>query len=157
MEPESSWWIENAATLWLLAGAAMVALEVSLGMISIVLLFTGLAAIVVGASLLLGLVAFDSVLTQWSLFFAATAAWGAGLWKPLRQLRSRKSNEFNNMIGDKAKVLEGGIAPKQQGNIRWSGTVMKAELEETVTQSLPEGANVEIVSVKGTVATVRPV
>jgi membrane protein implicated in regulation of membrane protease activity len=146
--------LANASALWLIVGIAMVFVEVSLGMATVVLLFTGLAAITVGALILFGAIDSESGYVQLSVFFVLSIVWTAALWKPLKNWRSNSKASFSNMVGETGRVEGGDLAPGKKGSIRWSGTVMQAILAEGEAP-VSEGQDVTIISIKGTVATVK--
>ncbi len=73
----------NPSSIWLIAGALLIILEIVL-FPGIGFLFAGLGAISVSAGLITGWI--DSLSAQFILFFLATAFWTAVLWKPLQIL-----------------------------------------------------------------------
>jgi len=124
------------ALIWLLTGALCFALE-AMAVPGIGFLFAGFAAISVG-----GLINFDfldpySPLPQFAFFFVLIFVWAAVLWAPLASYKRRnKSDEYINVIGDavvvKSRILEKGKA----GKVFWSGTIMKARLDEKDVQKV---------------------
>ena len=60
------------------------------------------------------------------------------------------------MIGDTAVIALSGLQKGARGQVRWSGTVMSAELDATEPAlGLAEGTMVRIVAVKGNVLYVK--
>lgn len=144
------------AYLWMAAGAVLMFLEVMV-LPGIGLLFTGLAAICVGIVIQLGMAASENVFVQAAWFFALTAAWAAILWKPMQRFRSGKTESYSNMVGESAEVTGGGLHKGRKGKVKWSGTIMNAELAADAGEaSLEDGATVEIVKMEGITLIVRP-
>ncbi|MDG1286354.1 MAG: NfeD family protein [Rickettsiales bacterium] len=147
--------LANAPYLWLALGAMLLALE-AFGASGIGFLFAGLAAIVTAILAHLGWA--ETVWTQTTWFFAATVGWAILLWVPMQRSKAQKDaglDGFNNMVGDEVIVLEGGLQADKTGQVRWSGTTMKAKLVDGVSEQV-EGATVLIQDVKGTVLLVAP-
>ena len=72
-----------ANTVWFIAGAALIAIEIFL-VPGTGTIFAGLGAITVGAVLIAGWI--EGVNGQFILFFLFTAIWAAVLWKPLKKM-----------------------------------------------------------------------
>lgn len=141
---------DQIALIWLLTGAFCFALE-AMAIPGIGFLFAGFAAITVG-----GLINFDyldpySPFPQFAFFFALIFVWAAVLWAPLASYKRRnKSDEYMNVIGDsvvvRSKVLEKG----KTGKVFWSGTIMKAKLDEKdVKKALKQDDEVYVKEIKG--------
>lgn len=142
--------------LWLAAGAAMLALE-AFGVPGIGFLFAGLAAIIVGVAINSDVVGETAYVAQGALFFTFTAIFAALLWKKLKSWRvNPASKEYQNMVGDTATIALSGLQKGALGQVRWSGTLMQAELDASEpAHGLPEGARVVITGVKGNVLVVK--
>ncbi len=142
--------------LWLIAGAAMLALE-AFGIPGIGFLFAGLSAILVGITVQSNLVGQAAYVAQIALFFMFTAIFAALMWKKLKAWRlNPKQGEYSNMVGDSATIALSGLQKGALGQVRWSGTLMQAELDaEEPAQALPEGTRVRITAVRGNVLIVR--
>jgi membrane protein implicated in regulation of membrane protease activity len=157
MEPvttNSEFWVFAVPYLWFIAGAVFLTLE-ALGITGIGFLFAGLAALVTGILVEYGVASPDGY-GQWAWFFGLTAAWAAILWKPMQRfMKTPKEGGYSNMVGDDATVIEGGLAPGSKGKVRWSGTIMDAELAPGMA-ALPAGASVIIREVKGNTLIVAP-
>lgn len=152
---DSLFTLANAPFFWLLLGAVLLALE-AFGASGIGFLFAGLGAITAAVAAHLALA--ESWLSQTAWFFAATVLWAVLLWVPLKKLRAQRHaglEPYNNMVGDEATVLAGGLHPGKAGKVRWSGTTMSARLTEGAA-ALEEGAIVTIKEVRGTVLIVAP-
>lgn len=146
----------SASILWLLAGAAMLALE-AFGLPGIGLLFAGLGAILVGAAVEAGLVGTDNYAAQMAVFLIFTSIFAALLWKKLKSWRMNPRGEtYQNMIGETAVIALSGLQKGATGQVRWSGTLMQAELDPSESaMGLAEGTIVKIVAVKGNVLHVK--
>ena len=143
-------------TIWLIAGVLALLAEI-VGAAGFGLFFVGFGAITVGALVNQNMIVPDNHLMQVVVFFAATALWAAILWKPLQKFRiSRKSGGFNNIVGDTAMVGDKGVSA-HDGEVLWSGTIMKAQLAPDAGLSrLGAGAVVEIVDMRGAMLIVKP-
>lgn len=142
--------------LWLIAGALMLALE-ALGIPGIGFLFAGLAAILVGTAVQSGIIGMEAYIAQIALWFTLTALFAALLWKKLKKWHiSSKSSDYQNMIGDNATIALSGLQKGAVGQVRWSGTLMSAELDPAESaHGLSEGTRVIITAVKGNVLVVK--
>jgi len=136
---------------WLAAGAIFCVLEI-LGVSGIGFLFAGLAALCVGIAVTGHWILPESYLIQAAWFFALTLFWAALLWK---KLRPKKGITYQDTVGARGTVVKGALVKGKMGSVQWSGTIMNAELTGAV-DSLPEGSNVVIQSVRGNVLVVTP-
>ncbi len=116
----------HPSSIWLIAGALLIILEIVLFQ-GIGFLFAGLGAISVGAALVAGWI--DSLSAQFILFFLATAFWTAILWKPLKKLMEGKGSGFDDMVGSTAVVFGQSIEEGKMGEVKWSGTIMKCQFD----------------------------
>ncbi len=149
----------SVAVTWLLAGALLMALE-AFGIPGVGMLFAGLAAILVGILVQVGLVGEDALIVQFGLFCALTAICAAVLWGALKRWRTSPdtADSYHNMIGDRAVVGAGGLRMGARSQVTWSGTLMEAELDPTSAISeLPPETLVEITAVKGNRLIVKPI
>ncbi|MBF0171780.1 MAG: hypothetical protein HQK87_11975 [Nitrospinae bacterium] len=130
------------AYLWMIGGGILLGVETLL-LPGVGVIFAGLGAVTVGVALLLGLP--ESAVAQFTLFFAATALWGALLWKPMRRAMSGSSPGYGDMVGQPAKVVKGGLSKDANGVIAWSGSFLTARLDPASARTrLDEGADVVI-------------
>lgn len=146
--------------VWLVFGAALILFEAftapGLG-----LFLVGLGALCTGIVIESGLLADSATALQFVSFFSFTIAWAVLLWKPLVKFRAKgkgkNAREFNNMVGDSAVVAGNGLKRGETGQVLWSGTVMNAEIDDSVqVDALLAGAQVEIKSVSGNKLKVIP-
>jgi len=142
--------------LWLIAGAVLLALE-AFGLPGIGFMFAGLGAILTGVITELGGVAADDTVSQAAIFCASTILFALLLWKKIKAWRlNPKEKPYNNIIGDKAIVAEAGLKKGSTGQVRWSGTLMQAEIDEKESiTDIAAGTHVHISAVEGNVLKVK--
>lgn len=143
----------SVTVLWLIAGALFIGVEM-FGVPGIGFLFAGIAALMVGGSIELGVIGAESIVLQFALFFFITTISAILLWK---RLKKDRGPVYSNMIGTEAEVIGGGLTGSREGQVKWSGTTMRARLaDETVIDVLPSGTFVIIKKVEGTLLHVVP-
>lgn len=135
---------------WLIFAAFCFAME-ALGITGVGFFFAGLGAVSLGLLMELGIVSEQAFVAQFAWFFGFTAIWAALLWKPIKSYRIHKQGEvFNNMVGDKCVVIKAPIVKGKKGAVKWSGTVMHAELVATSSaEAVAVDEEVVIKEVKG--------
>ncbi len=133
---------------WLIASAVLFALE-AFGIPGIGFLFAGLGAIVTAGLIEAGILAPDDLVSQWALFFVVTTASAIVLWRKMKTWRMNpNAPEYSNMVGTEATVTS-AISGTGEGQVRWSGTLMRAKLADHSAASLAEGAAVTVTRVEG--------
>ncbi len=143
----------SVTALWLIAGAVFIGIEM-FGVPGIGFLFAGIAALMVGGGVELGVIAPENTILQFALFFLITTISAVLLWKKLKQVRGPS---YSNMVGTEAEVIGGGLSGQREGQVKWSGTIMRARLADDVTiDVLPSGTFVIIKKVEGTLLHVAP-
>lgn len=143
----------STTILWLITGAVFVAIEI-FGIPGIGFLFAGIAALAVGGAIELHLLGAEAFIAQFILFFAITCISAALLW---RQLKRERPPSYNNIIGDEAIVATPGLSGSNEGQVQWSGTLMRAKLAHgSQTDVAPTGARVTIVQLDGNLLYVKP-
>ena len=148
----------NPIDIWLILAALLFVIDVFVtGGIGLV--FGGLAALATAFLIYIGLLDSDAELLQMAAALTLTTLFGALLWKPLKKWRLNPTleNNITNVIGDTATVVNGSLKKGVVGRVKWSGTVMHAELDAAATgDELPEGSITTITNMKGTTLTVIP-
>ena len=143
----------SVTALWLLAGAVFVGIEI-FGVPGIGFLFAGIAALIVGGVVELGVVSPEKTILQFALFFLITTVSALLLWKKLKAIRGPS---YSNMVGTTAEVMGAGLSGTLEGQVKWSGTLMRARLaEDVIIDVLPAGTFVVITKVEGTLLHVAP-
>ena len=140
----------DVAVYWLIFAVFCFAME-AFGITGVGLFFSGLGAISVGVLMQTGTPLETSYTAQFAWFFVFTVIWAIVLWKPIKHYRSRnKGAEYSNMVGDRATVYEAPLTKGKEGQAKWSGAVMIAELvsDSTVDEVAVDEA-VIIKEVKG--------
>lgn len=144
----------SASILWLFAGSALLAFE-AFGIPGVGLLFIGLGALATGVTIEIGVIGELDYVSQFASFFITSGAFAVLLWKRLKAWRIGKGEGYSNMVGDTATIGKGGLVKGQEGEIRWSGTTMRAVLHPDAADAAAEGASVTIIAVKGNIVTVK--
>lgn len=145
----------NPGHLWLMAGAVLVAVEI-LFITGMGFLFAGLAAFTVGTAIAMEWLPADATAAQAATFLLMTALWAVILWKPLKKwLKTGTDEAYSNIIGNSATVESPGLEKGKTGTVRWSGTLMKAQIDHGCAHhTLAPGTEVRITAVKGNTLTV---
>jgi membrane protein implicated in regulation of membrane protease activity len=145
------------AHYWLAFGVGFLLLE-AFGISGIGLLFAGCGALTTGTLLQAGMIPEEATMMQALVFAVSTGLWAALLWKPMQKFTLRKNAPgYSNMVGETAYVGGNGLKKGLPGEATWSGTIMNAELHESISATeIPAGAQVTIVDVVGNTLIVKP-
>ena len=136
----------TTAIYWLMVGVLCFALE-AIGLTGAGLFFAGLGALCLAVLVHLGVVGDMSWVAQFAWFFGLTALWAAALWQPLKNYRMRnRKSDYSNIVGERGTVVEVPLVKGKDCKVKWSGTVMIAELDKD--SSIDEIAIDETVIVK---------
>ena len=139
---------------WLLDGAVLLALE-AFGIPGIGFLFAGIAAILVGALVELGLIAAGAPISQFGVVFLFTALMAALLWYKLKSWRvNPNAPQYSNMVGTEAVVTQ-ELINDATGEVRWSGALMRARLADKTGAAIV-GTTVIVREVDGNILLVAP-
>lgn len=150
MEILKNYILNNVHYTWMLIGIILILCEV-LTTPGIGILCAGLGSITIGMMILFGLVMDNDYILQFSWFFACTVGWALILWKPLLKLRYSKQ-QYYNIIGERAIVYKHDLIQGKSGEVKWSGTVMKALIaENSESSSISAGQEVIIKNLKGNI------
>lgn len=145
----------SIATYWLIGGAVLLALE-AFGIPGIGFLFLALGALLTGLGIELGLIGPADLLVQWVVFFLASSLFAIALWNRLKQWRmSPSSGDYQNMVGTEAVVTK-TLSGDAEGEVRWSGTLMRARLVQGTEADVITGSIVVIREVEGNLLRVVP-
>lgn len=147
------------ATLWLLTGFAMLAIEVlAFGVTSGLLLFGSLGALLTGILLWLGLIS-DSIVVAVGCFAVATSLITILLWKPLRRLQSGSelgNDRSSDLIGHRF-VIDSAVSRQTPGSQKYSGIAWRVEPADVIAdQTLTAGTAVVVTAVSVGVFYVEP-
>lgn len=139
--------------LWLIAGALFIGIEI-FGIPGIGFLFAGIAALATGGAIELGLIAVDALLFQVLLFLILTSASAALLWKRLKRAVKPR---YNNIVGTEARVASPGLSGGKEGQVQWSGTLMRARIDPASgIDVMAEDMSVTVTRVEGNLVFVAP-
>jgi membrane protein implicated in regulation of membrane protease activity len=140
--------------IWLIAGVAFLIIE-AIGINGFGMFFAGLGALFVGMVINFDLITEDNLLQQLVVFGLSTTIWAISLWKPIKKWHNGKKSSYNNMIGETATVADGGIFKQNGGAVKWSGTIMKAQIaDDDAAENIAEGEKVIIKEIAGNTLTV---
>lgn len=143
----------STTMLWLIAGAVFIATEMFV-VPGVGFLFAGIAALIVGTALELGLIDLADTSVQFLIFFVISCGSAAVLWKKLKRT---KAPAYHNMVGTEATVAAPGLMGDKEGQVKWSGTLMRARISDGANVDvMPEGMAVVIRRVEGTLVYVAP-
>ena len=147
-----NWLNDNLATLLLIIGIALLAIEVGVFGFSVFLLFfVGLACIVTGVMMWILI----PETLPWGLGMVAvlSVTFAAVLWGPLRRMQNTggKSDVTNDLVGH-SFVLERDLAPGMHGKHRMSGVEWKLRSDV----ALKAGTPVQVVKVDVGELTIAP-
>lgn len=140
----------HQAEFWIILGFIMLAVEVSTGMVTGILLFGSIGAIITGLLMLAG------ILTEaWDIGIASTAICAGlvtiALWKPLKKMQDgaipAKDNS-SDLVGHEF-TLEQDISMSSPGKTRYSGIEWKVEIyKEAGVEEIKAGQQVAVCSVE---------
>ncbi len=149
----------HQAEFWIVLGFALLSIEVITGMVTGILLFSSVGALVTGLFMLLGLLP-----ETWTAGISSTAICSGVamllLWKPLRNLQNSDIPEKDNssdLVGY-TFVLQENISLMQPGKTRYSGIDWKVEIDTGAgVEQIDAGQRVKVSSVEVGKFLVRPV
>jgi membrane protein implicated in regulation of membrane protease activity len=138
--------------LWLAAGVILVLLEFTL-LPAVGMLFAGIAALVVGILMEAGII--TGIETPWIIFLGTTVMLAALFYKPLKNFRTNKNSEYKDMVGEEVNLLE-DLEIGKNGNVKWSGTTMKARLCPDCKTGAKAGVSAKIIGLDGNILIIKP-
>lgn len=123
----------NIGTSWFIIGCILLVIEaLVLGLSTVVLLFAGLAAVLTGILMWVGLVP-ETWAAGIIAFTVSSAALTAILWKPFKKLQSDSFSEedkSSDFIGYEFN-LDSAITATTNGKVRYSGIEWSVELDRS--------------------------
>lgn len=138
---------------WLIIGSLVLITE-TLFINSIFLLFIAIGAIVTGILMNFGYIGFENYILQFSVLFLITSFAALLLWKPLKN--KKITNNYINLVGSKAVIIEQPLTKEKNGKVKWSGTIMNVRISSDSSVDKYEiGQEVEILAVEGTTLIVK--
>lgn len=144
------------SVIWLIAGALLVGIDV-LHVPGIGFLFAGLGAVVTGGAIEFKLIDATNYMAQVAVFLITTTLFAALLWQKIKAWRLNPSvPEYSNIVGTEATVAGNPLRVGKVGQVKWSGTLMRAKLADGPVSELAEGAIVTVESIEGNVLSVAP-
>lgn len=125
-----TWFAENFATLLVVLGFALLALEVAVfGFAVFILFLIGLACIVSGALIGIGVLP-DSLAAAFAAVAFFSVVFAVTLWKPLKKMQnSGITHEVKGDFIGHSFVLEGPVSPTQYSHHRLSGVDWKVRAD----------------------------
>lgn len=93
---------------------------------------------------------------QYLYFALFSCLWCAILWYPLKNFyyKSSPSSGVQNLIGDRVELIS-DLKPGSVGQVKWSGTIMNAELAKDMKNTIKAGEFLEVEGVRGSVLICR--
>ena len=128
----------NPAGFWLILSLILFIAEVTMFQL-IGVLFLALGALLLGVLITLGIFAESSLVSQVALFLCFSGLCALILWKPLKRLKSKKGQEYSDIIGSYATVINAPLEQGKIGRVKWSGTIMRAKLATANTTTTNTG------------------
>lgn len=124
---------------WLILGVILIVSELAV-IQGMGLLFAGIAGITVGSLIIFNIIDAANNLQIIVYFLAATILWAMILWKPLKKLINKNSaNRYNDIVNTEATIDdESGLKKGKTGNVKWSGTRMRAKIIEASSSDFIE-------------------
>ena len=118
----------NPGVLWVVLAVIFIIIEVSIPGIGG--LFSGVAALTLGALLIFEVIHPETFVAQLAWFFGLTILSAAVLWVPLKKMMKPSAEAYSDIIGTHAKV-ENRLEKGKLGTVKWSGTTMRSRIVET--------------------------
>lgn len=123
---------QNPEIIWLFFGTLLVIME-ALTIPGVGFLFSGFGAITVGILIALGIISKNNFDWQLAVFLCSSVVWAFILWKPIKNYVNKSNSKIkldnNNIVGQEVEVVKDLIKNKV-GQVKWSGTIMKAKIDE---------------------------
>ena len=140
--------------LWLtILGVTSIILE--MGFISgIGFLFIGLGALSVAGLIEFNLIKENNLLNILLALISLSSLYFLIFWKFFKNAQMQDTKNYGEIIGKEAIVIYSDIKGHTIGKVKWSGTIMNAQLIDT-NDYIKEGETVKIVKVKGNILFIK--
>lgn len=137
---------------WFILGLCLIILEGLLGF-TIITFIAGLAAVTVGIMCYLFPEYYESPISIFSLamYCGFIGIWALLLFNPLKALKNRNKDGYNNIVGGEGEVVDKPLKPGKIGKLKWSGTLVKAKLKAGCKHQVAVGEDVTIIDIKDNV------
>tara|TARA_R110000824_G_scaffold336_3_gene1861 strand:- start:16107 stop:16562 length:456 start_codon:yes stop_codon:yes gene_type:complete len=135
------WLSENLSGILIFLGIALLAVEMLVfGFSSFILFFIGLACLICGLLVFLGLLA-PSLTVAFVVVAVLTGLLAVLLWKPLKEMQNHVDNKpaGGDLVGH-SFILSGDLAPGKSINYHYSGIEWRVKSD----QPLSAGTEVEV-------------
>lgn len=141
--------LNNLTNLWIFIGFTGLLIEI-LWIPGIGFLFLGLGALT--NAIVLGNFS-NSVPYQYINFGLFAFIWFALLWWPLKKMVYGRKNtkEYSDMIGKNVEVWGIALNSSVIGQVKFSGTVMNAKLNDSLSGPVTVGTSLKITAIEGNV------
>jgi membrane protein implicated in regulation of membrane protease activity len=142
--------------LWLtILGVVSIILE--MGFISgIGFLFIGIGALSVAGLIEFNIIKGDSLLSILLSLVILSSLYFLIFWKFFKKAHTQTLKNYNDIVGKEAVVIYSDIKSHIIGNVKWSGTIMNAQLADT-NDYAKEGETVKIIKVKGNILFIKSI
>lgn len=136
---------------WIIIGVVSILLELAVASAA-GFLFIGLSCITVGAFLII----FPELEEyQFILFVICSFMWAAVLMEHVAKYQKRKAHGYgashSDLIGQEVEVHGADLLPGHMGYVKWSGTILNAELAPDVNVVIPIGTLLKVININGNV------
>lgn len=141
-------WI-NLPFVWIIIGFASLLVEL-IWIPGIGFLFLGLGALT-NAILISNF--YEIIPYQYISFGLLSFTWFSLLWWPLKKMVYGKKvgREYFDMIGKDVEIWGQELKPGSIGQVKFSGTIMNAKLDEYYLSSVPIGTYLKIKAIEGNI------
>ena len=132
---------------WLVVGIIFILIDV-IQLSGVGLLFLGFGAL--STSIILAY--YDLQAYQFSIFGISSFVWFMILYKPIQRFLHQTAGQksyVKDIVGSVVVVVEVPLTSKVVGKVKWSGAIMRAILDPSVSDDVIVGTNLVVQSIKG--------
>ena len=133
--------------IWLVVGILLILIDV-VQLPGVGLVFLGLGAL----STCISLAYYDVHNYQLPIFGISSFVWFVILYKPIKHFLQNKhgtDTDVKDIVGSVVVVVEAPLTSKEEGKVKWSGTIMRAQLDPSISSHVAVGSNLVVQSVRG--------